>query len=252
MRELGPDSIEMREHLYTLIDWSGVKAVLDVGCGDGFDLAEIAKLVAATDVTFVGLDASAEKVEAARKRFKGDSRFSVLEADIDKPLHFPDDYFDVVICMNALECLRDRQALLKEIHRVLVDNGQILITHFDWDSQLINATNKSLARKIVHAFCDWKQPWMNECDGWMGRRLHGAISTTGLFDGEVKTYVLTNTKFEATYYGFRRIEDFGVMAVRDVIPVADYRELLREVQQLANRGEYFYSITNFAYIGRKR
>jgi SAM-dependent methyltransferase len=229
-----------------------VKAVLDVGCGDGFDLAEIAKLVTATDVTFVGLDNSAEKVEAARKRFKGDSRFSVLEADIDKPLHFPDNYFDVAICMNALECVREREAFLKEIHRVLVPNGQVLFTHFDWDSQLINATNKNLERKIIHAFCDWKQPWMNDCDGWMGRRLNGTISATGLFDGEIKTYVLMNTKFEPTYYGFRRIEDFGIMAVRKVIDVGEYRAFLKDIQELAARGEYFYSITNFACIGRKR
>jgi hypothetical protein len=32
----------------------------------------------------------------------------------------------------------------------------------------------------------------------------------------------------------------------------DYDDLIRDVRETADRGEYFYSITHYAYIGRKR
>lgn len=38
MIKLGPDNIKMREYIYSLIDLSNAKTVLDVGYGYGYDL----------------------------------------------------------------------------------------------------------------------------------------------------------------------------------------------------------------------
>jgi ubiquinone/menaquinone biosynthesis C-methylase UbiE len=248
----GRDSAVLREYLYSLIDWTDVQSVLDVGCGDGYDLGHIANMIPSATASFMGIDGSPDKIEAARSTYKGDSRFAFLEADADSALQFPNSYFDVIISCDMIECLRDKKTFLKEVHRVLNTDGQFMCTHFDWDTQVINAGNKDLVRRVVHAWCDWKQPWMTECDGWTGRRLHGIIDSTQLFHGDVRAFVLTNTEFAAQYYGFARIHDFAAMAEHGRIERMDYDDLIRDVRETATRGEYFYSITHYAYVGRKR
>ena len=61
---MGDDQKAMRAFLYSLIDWSGPANVLELGCGDGYDLQEMAKL-AAPGSFFVGMDVSRAKIEQA-------------------------------------------------------------------------------------------------------------------------------------------------------------------------------------------
>lgn len=53
-------------------------------------------------------------------------------------------------------------------------------------------------RKIVHAFADWQQAWMDSADGWMGRRLWDLFNSNGLFDGGVYAHVMTETVYGPT------------------------------------------------------
>ena len=36
-----PSDISIREYIYYLVDWTGIPSILDLGCGDGFDLRRI-------------------------------------------------------------------------------------------------------------------------------------------------------------------------------------------------------------------
>jgi hypothetical protein len=82
--------------------------------------------------------------------------------------------------------------------------------------------------------------------------LHGIVDSSDLFDGDIKAYVITNTEFAAPYYGFARLHDFAAMAQHGRIERMDYDDLIRDVRETSDRGEYFYSVTHYAYIGRKR
>jgi hypothetical protein len=53
----GPDIAQSRAFLYSLIGFSSVRAILDVGCGDGYDLLQMA-LLAQPDTHLTGLDHS--------------------------------------------------------------------------------------------------------------------------------------------------------------------------------------------------
>lgn len=100
-------------------------------------------------------------------------------------------------------------------------------------------------------FGDWKQKWMTDCDSWMGRRLWGTFNRTGLFKGNIYTYVLTNTKFCAPYYGYERIKDFGTLVKHGVIKKEEYENFYKDIVNLSQNGEYFYAITMYIYVGRK-
>jgi SAM-dependent methyltransferase len=97
-----------------------VERALDLGCGDGRLTAELrARELTAADVSAVAL-------ERARRRL-GD-RARLVELEPDAALPFPDNEFELVLCAETVEHVRDLQLLLSELRRVLVPRGTLALT----------------------------------------------------------------------------------------------------------------------------
>lgn len=93
---------------------------LDLGCGDGRLTAELrAESLVAADVSGVAL-------ERAARRLAG--RAETVLVDPDSPLPLPDSSFDLVLCAETVEHVRDVQLLLSEARRVLRPCGRLAIT----------------------------------------------------------------------------------------------------------------------------
>jgi SAM-dependent methyltransferase len=241
----------MRDFVHSLLDLHGNRAVLDIGCGKGYDLRRMGERLGC-DSVLVGVDSMEGAVAAAREEVGDDPRLRFMVGDVSGGLPFGSQSFDLVYSRDFLECVTDRDAMIREVHRVLKPGGQVAFVHYDWDSQIINGSNKSLIRKIVHEFADWKQGWMVDCDGWMGRRLWGAFNKSGLFDGSIQTFVITNTEFDEPYQGHARIHDFSSLVSQGKITAEEYSAFLEDIKTTAAKGEYFYSVTTFIYIGQPR
>ena len=244
------DALAMRGWLYGLTDWHQANAVLDIGCGDGGDLRRIATFAPAT-ARLVGVDSSAKAIETARAATVGDPRFAWHQHDVSLGLPFADGEFDALFSLNLLECVPDKAGLLTEMHRALRPGGQVVCAHWDWDTQTLDGTDKTLVRRIVQAFSDWQQGWMAACDGWMGRRLWPTFQQSGLFEGRVESYTLTNTVYAPGWYGYEQVQAFGALARRGLIPAEDYARFQADIAAQAACGEYFYSITLYVYAGQK-
>ena len=150
------------------------ESILDLGCGTGADLERV--LALRRGVTLVGLDCSETMLRKAETRLSRSLKratVALVAGDAGQRLPFPSKSFNAVYSAELMECLpADKQArLLREVRRVLKPGGRVLFEHTDWDTQVWNASDKMLERKLVHAFCDWIQGWMETSDGWMGRRL---------------------------------------------------------------------------------
>ncbi|MDD1724974.1 MAG: methyltransferase domain-containing protein, partial [Methanospirillum sp.] len=248
---IGPDVAGMREDIYSLMHLETAASVLDIGCGRGYDLVSFGKRCG-KDAVLTGIDTSGKAIREARERTGNDPRFSVTRADASSGLPFGDNYFDIVYSGNLLECVRDKDALISEVYRVIKPGGQVIFSHYDWDSQIINGSDKTLIRRIVAAFSDWKQDWMAESDGWMGRRMAGLFKKNPGFSGEVIPFVLVNTEYDPVLYGYQRIGDFEEMAQRGLITASDHAAFQRDLEETIINGEYFYSITLYVYMGTKK
>lgn len=241
---------ELREFVHSLLDPASASTVLDIGCGHGEDLRRIGML-APRETRLVGIDASEASIAAARRATADDPRCSFRTHDVAEGLPFGDAEFDRVLSVNLLECIPDKQRLLREVHRVLAPGGLVVFAHCDWDSQMIDGADKDLVRTIVHAFADWRQAWMADADAWMGRRLWRTFQASGLFQGRVHPRVLTETRFEPGTYGFDAIESFRSLVRRGRLTAREYDAFRRAIEEMAAADQYFYSITMLAYVGRK-
>lgn len=246
---LNDDSIATREWLYGLIELNGVKSILDIGCGKGDDLYRIGQLVGDT-VHLVGIDSSERAINAARDRVGDDARFQLVLSDASQGLPFSDSEFDLVFSQNFLECVSDKDSLIREVHRVLKPGGQVVFAHWDWDSQLINGSDKDLIRKIIHAFADWKQDWMTDCDPWMGRRLWGAFNRSGLFTGRIESRVVVNTGFSPGNISHNLISDYEALVSRNIITSDEYQRFTADVEKTVKDGDFFCSRILFVYAGQ--
>jgi SAM-dependent methyltransferase len=112
----GPPPAPLVEFVRSL---GGVEHALDVGCGDGRLTAELdAAAVTAADVSAVALERAAARLPHA----------TLVELDPDAPLPLGDSTFDLVLCAETIEHVRDVQLLLSEIRRVLRPGGELALT----------------------------------------------------------------------------------------------------------------------------
>jgi SAM-dependent methyltransferase len=248
--ESADDVRRHREWLISLVQLPPTGVVVDLGCGRGADLQLLAARDPAAEIRLVGLDGSAGGVNAARHAAR-DPRLAFECADLRERLPFADAEVDVVYSHNLLECLADPGALAREIARVLRPGGQVVVGHWDWDSQLFDGADKGRVRRLVHAFADWQQAWMAHADGWMGRRLWGVFNAAGRFSGEVHARVLVNTTYAEPWFGHANARAFEGLVRRGLASLDDVAAFTREQAALDSEGRYFYSVTGYAFVGRR-
>ena len=122
--ELVPDGPrEPPEHLREFVEsLPRVSDALDLGCGDGVLTVHLgAERITAADVSAVAL-------ERARRQERIAAEDNVVELEPDAPLPFGDGEFDLVLCAETIEHIRDLQLLLSEARRVLRPGGTLAIT----------------------------------------------------------------------------------------------------------------------------
>jgi 2-polyprenyl-3-methyl-5-hydroxy-6-metoxy-1,4-benzoquinol methylase len=96
-----------------LIRETGVTAVFDAGCGEGFLLDHLNSNGQTVD--YMGADLSLEAIRWSRSNLNPGFRASV--ADIHRIPH-PDNAFALVVCLEVLEHIPDSSAGLRELARI--------------------------------------------------------------------------------------------------------------------------------------
>jgi ubiquinone/menaquinone biosynthesis C-methylase UbiE len=100
------------------------RRVLDVGCGPGYLVRQLAARVPEA-VELVGIDAAAAMVQTART-MADDSRIRFATA-VAEHLPYPDETFDLVVTTTSFDHWADQRAGLAECARVLVPGGRLLL-----------------------------------------------------------------------------------------------------------------------------
>jgi len=100
------------------------RRVLDIGCGTGHLLRELAARLPGAEA-LVGIDPAPGMIEAAR-RAAFDSRVA-FDSGVAERLPFADGSFDLVVTTTSFDHWTDQRAGLVESARVLVGGGQFVL-----------------------------------------------------------------------------------------------------------------------------
>ena len=86
-----------------------------------------------------------------------------------------------MLCHDVLECLPDTDPFVAEAARILRPDGRLVLAHTDYDTLVFTSEDLQLTRRLVHAYCDTQQPWMDAVDGTSpyGRRGNGVVRHLG-------------------------------------------------------------------------
>lgn len=133
----------LREILLDGLDLRPGERVLEVGCGVGAVLEQLA--TAEPGLELVGIDLAPEQVATARRRLdERGIRAELAVADAIR-LPFPDASFDRVVMVWVVEHLPDPAAALAEARRVLRPGGRIDLTETDYASFRVSPPDAEIA-----------------------------------------------------------------------------------------------------------
>lgn len=240
-----------REWLLSHVELPPGGTLVDLGCGRGWDLEALAAGHADPSATLFGIDPSAAALEEARARI-ADPRVRLIHGKAGPSLGLADSSLDVLMTQEVLECIPSVEDFVPELARVLKPGGQIIASHYDWDTQVFSGSDRGRTRRVVAAWADHEMSWMDHVDPWMGRKLWGLLEGSGLFEGSIYGRVMTNTVFEEPWHGFRMAQACAGAARKAGLPASDYQGFLDDLASLATEGRYFWSVNRYVYAGRVR
>ena len=116
--------------LWALLPYANVAplpAILDVGCGTGINLMEMARVLGPCR-KLVGVDLSPGMLDVARRKAASASIPATFVVGDAEALELPDSSFDLVVCNSAYHWVPDRARAIKEMSRVLRPGGQLMLT----------------------------------------------------------------------------------------------------------------------------
>jgi len=99
------------------------KVVLDIACGTGYGSILVRRSGAKR---VIGVDLSHEAIDFARTKYK----ISELEFTVGDILNidFPGNYFDLVVCFETIEHVKNQEKAFSELQRVLKPEGLLIIS----------------------------------------------------------------------------------------------------------------------------
>ena len=242
-----PDIIaQWRFYLSVLAPGSG-DVLIDVGCNTGDaerllvrDYPDIAKVI--------GIEKEHERYARAITRCQAEGTPGQIEfrcAD-GQELPFDDCTFDKALCVDTLEWIEDPLQALRELRRVLKPDGTALVVHSDFDTQVFNAADQELCRRVIHRFTD------SGPNGQIGRQLYALCQDSGFSAVDPSVYVLINCAFDPRSYAHRAAIMMAEWLSDDSRITAD--ELARWMADLEtqnSQGQFFYSINRYLCRCRK-
>ena len=125
------------------------QTVLDFGCGPGSYTIPAAKLVGEKG-RVIALDIQPLAIKAVEKKAKKEKLTNITTILSNSDANLPAESVDVVLLYDIIHMIKDKRALLKELHRVIKSGSvlSILVGHIKVDSvlEIVNEDNLFVLR----------------------------------------------------------------------------------------------------------
>ncbi len=232
------------------IDLPDDAVIADLGCRDATFLTCFQKAFPNKIKSAIGVDIN----DKGFKNVKYKKPIKLKIMDCSKKLKFNDNTFDFVFTKDMFECVSDKDFLVSEIHRILKPGGIVICVNCDWDSVAYNGENKELISKAIHAYAVTKQPWMDDIDSWIGRRMYGFFKKSRLFENSVSVLNVVETEYTEGTFGYDLSMDIAWLHKENtgVLSKKEYDEFIENLKSAEKDGCYIFSKPYYIYKGIKR
>ena len=247
-RSASLDQVKLRERIIELSGVGPGDSVVEIGCGTGALLCDLARSVGPGG-RVIGTDVQPAFVQAAIERLSkaGYASISEVKSESAEKLSLGSESANVCFAQTTLVHLPEkilRQALL-EMVRVVRKGGKVISVDQDGDTWIIDHPNRDLTRRIVAFNCDHRY-----ADGWTGRRLRRFFREAGLCDAAV--YPWTHMDVEAESYLFAMATRLAKAAAEaGVILMTEHDEWMQQLYATASAGNFFSSINFYTCVGTR-
>lgn len=220
--------------------------VLDLGCGTGVVARDVARRVGEQG-KIAGVDLSRRLIQEAGRLAKEqglEGRIEFRSADATA-LPFPERSFDLVVASMVFSHIAKGLPVLAEMMRVARSGGTVSVFDHDIDTIVVNATDRELSRRIIHAYCD-----RYFASGWAGRELYGLFRQVALEDISVLPLILSSTQL-GTYWQ-QVIERSSNVAIKTGEVSQEEADRWREdLERKGGEGRFFGCRNYYCVRGRK-
>ena len=239
-----PDVVSQRGDFLRALDPKPGERVLDIGSGPGFLAAAIADAVRSPGAVH-GVDISEPLLAVARAHCADRPWVEFHRADATQ-LPFPDRDFDAAISTQVLEYVRDVDAALAEIHRVIRPAGRVVIVDTDWDSIVWHSLNPERMSRVLAA---WEP---HAANSYLPRTMSNQLRHAGFQVEAEQVIPLFNPAYDPNTYSNRIIDSIvAFITGRNGIVRAEAEAWAQELRQAGERGEYFFSLNRYLFLARR-
>jgi ubiquinone/menaquinone biosynthesis C-methylase UbiE len=227
---------------FSLLEIKSGQRILEIGGGTGDDARALAALVGPQGRVDC-VDNSQAMVDEARKRVAGSGLPVFFHVGDAHHLSFANNAFDASRSDRTFMHLEDPLQSLREMVRVTRPGGLVQVYEVDFETLVIDAPDRELARKIMNTGTDGFR------NGWLGRHIPALFQEAGLLD--VRAYPET---LRLTYPLICQVAGQATVErarAADVISAAEGETWLRFLELADETGRLFSTITGFLVVGRK-
>lgn len=217
------------------------EVVLDVGPGPGFLAADMATIVGPSGV-LSGIDQSEPMVAMSRERC-ANMEWVDMQVGEATDLPYRDGIFDAAAATQVYEYVRDVDTALRELCRVLRPGGRAFILDTDWDSLVWNNRDRKRMKRML---ASWNE---HVCHPFLPEVLTEKLRLAG-FQVVCRDIIpMFNPEFHKNSYSAGILE--GIQAFvpgLNGVTEAEAAAWARDLEELGEAGEYFFSVNRYLFI----
>lgn len=218
--------------------------VMDVGCGTGLLLHEIAQAVGEQG-SAVGIDLSSDMLELASARCAILPQVA-LHCGTVADISASQTPFDSVAYVQVLRYIEDVVEELQQVRELLRPDGRLVIVETDWHGTVLNTGHPSLSKRILDAHDD------DAASPNLPVKLRGMLEKAGFSVLETEAVPLLETSWSPGTFSHSMFRKFAGQAVsQGVLSREDARLWLDDFEQMEETGGFFFCVNRFLFTGAK-
>lgn len=218
--------------------------ILDVGCGPGYYVDEIARQVGPGGAV-IGVDTSSTMLELASTRTAHHTNVTLLEGDAEA-IPVEDQWADRALAVQVLEYVDDLEGALAELRRVMRPAGRLVVWDIDWTTLSWHSQDPDRMRRVL---ASWDG---HLADPALPRTLVSSLRASGFEDVTTEGYAFVNTDAGPSAYSgmvMPMIADY--VASSGGVSDAEAAAWSEEQQRLSAAGDYHCAVIQFCFTATR-